>query len=169
MKLRTRSLDSPSSFGASRATCSISSLKLTAPALHLQLVEDLADDPPEQPFERGAVDVGERADRLLLVSLEQSAAAVLDLERRQAVAQLRDLVRRQRSRPCGGERRPPLGLGGGALERHRERQRQAAGAEIARHPRREIVEVVADLIGDAERFAVGREEVREAVVALAGE
>src|SRR5689334_4648436 len=102
MKLRTRSLDSPSSFGASRATCSISSLKLTAPALHLQLVEDLADDPPEQPFERGAVDVGERADRLLLVALEQRSAPVLDLERHEPFAQLGDLLRRQRSRPRGG-------------------------------------------------------------------
>jgi hypothetical protein len=67
--------------GARRATCSISSLKLTAPAFHLELVEDLADDPAEQPFETGIFEVGQRANRPFLIPLEQRAAALLDLER----------------------------------------------------------------------------------------
>src|SRR3954470_10266423 len=82
-KPATRSADDCSSVGASRATCSISSLKLTAPALQLDVVEDLADDAAKQALERRLVEHGERANRLFLVGVEQTSAAVLDVQRDQ--------------------------------------------------------------------------------------
>src|SRR5262245_1507386 len=82
MKSATRAVESPSSFGASRATCSISSRTLTAPALDLDVVEDLAHDAPEQALEAGIVHVGQRADGLFLVRLQQIAAPLVGFELR---------------------------------------------------------------------------------------
>src|SRR5918999_3221719 len=78
-KPATRSRDSPSCFGASRATCSISSLKLTAPSLDLD-PEDLADDATEQALEARVLQPRQRPDGLLLVQLDERAAALLDAE-----------------------------------------------------------------------------------------
>ena len=75
----TRSRDSPSCLGASLATCSISSLKLTAPALDLD-AEDLADDAPQQPLEARVLERRQRANRLFLVGLEQRPRAILDAQ-----------------------------------------------------------------------------------------
>src|SRR5215510_7581480 len=80
MKSATRAVESPSSFGASRATCSISSRTLTAPALDLDVVEDLADDAPQEPLQAGIVHVGQRANRLFLVRLQQIAAPLVGFE-----------------------------------------------------------------------------------------
>src|SRR3954470_14911186 len=123
-KPATRSADDCSSVGASRATCSISSLKLTAPALQLDVVENLADDAAKQALERRLIEHGERADRLLLVGLEQAAAAILDVQLDQPGAQR---VRRVAgvAPPCRqqrGVRRLVLALR--AVDADRERQRR---------------------------------------------
>ena len=67
--------DSPSSFGASRATCSISSLKLTAPALHLD-GENLSDHPAQQPLEAGVWSVRQRSNGLFLVGHRAGHGAI---------------------------------------------------------------------------------------------
>src|SRR5215475_9404927 len=78
-KVATRSRDSPSCWGASLATCSISSLKLTAPALDLD-AEHLADDAAQQTLQAGVVQRGQRPNRLLFVRLQQCAGSRLDAE-----------------------------------------------------------------------------------------
>src|SRR6058998_861386 len=70
---------SASSFGESRATCSISSLKLTAPALHLD-GENLTDHSSQQPLQARVLQIGQAPHRLFLIRIEQPAAAIGHLQ-----------------------------------------------------------------------------------------
>src|SRR5438552_17195123 len=80
MNCATRSAESPSSLGASRAICTVSRLTLTAPAFDFELVEDFSDDAAQEAFEAGIVDLRERPNRLLFVRLEQTLAARVGAE-----------------------------------------------------------------------------------------
>src|SRR4051812_36833194 len=73
----TRSRESPSCLGASRATCSISSLKLTAPAFDLD-AEDLADDATQETFQACVLKRRQRTNRLILIRFEHRARTILD-------------------------------------------------------------------------------------------
>ena len=153
-KPTTRSRDSPSCLGASLATCSISSLKLTAPALDLD-AEDLADDAAQQPLEARVLERRQRANRLFLVRFEQRAARDPRRRARRAASERR---RSPAARAAAAATAPSPGRGPSALRlvaRQRQQQRRSADAEtVDRLGVRQVVEIVADLVGDAERLAV---------------
>src|SRR5687768_10489730 len=153
----TRSRDSPSSVGASRATCSISRLKLTAPALDFQVVEDLTDDAAQQPLQAGVLDRREGTNRLFLVALEKCVAAFLDLERRQRTEHsLARLFGAGQTTPGRRQDSGMFVMRPAALEADGERQGGAAAADVA-GAAGEILEIVANLVGDSDRFAVLRQ------------
>src|SRR5207302_1030865 len=177
------SVDSPRSFGASRATCSISSLMLTAewkgfspkltghwnvqqpigrvfrlkllaPAFDFRVVENLADDAAQQAFQIRIFHVTQATDRLLLVGFIQLSRPLVGL---QLGVKSLDLL--------GVD----AGLGRATPDRFKLRLLVVFGFFIgngeqqARSKARNVVrlaftakvaQVVANLVRDAERFAV---------------
>src|SRR5262245_59803271 len=79
MKVSTRSADSLSTARESLATCSISSLKLTAPSLYLH-AEDLADDTAKQAFQARIAQIRQRSNSRFLPGFQLLATALLYAE-----------------------------------------------------------------------------------------
>src|SRR5262249_14410637 len=133
-------------------TCSISSLKLTAPALDLD-AKDLADHATKQPLETRVLERRQRANSLFLVGLEEGAGPILDTqlaEHRSEGACTRRrrgcvLPRRHHAR---GARGPDL------VASQREEQRWRTEARPAHRAVGEVFEVIANLIRDPQRLAV---------------
>ena len=143
--------------GASRATCSISSLKLTAVTLDEFLAENLANDATHKPFEGRVRQESKRPYRILLVRLEE----ILGLAQRTAfgddAAHAIPAFRGARPNYRGDQ---VLVSAVGALVRDGKDQRQANAVQVVGvgfAP--EVLEVVLDLVGDAERFTVFAQDV----------
>src|SRR5688572_22373433 len=98
----TSSRDSPSNLGDSLATCSISSLKLTAPPLYLH-AENLPDHAAQQALQARVVQLGQRPNSGLLVRLQQLAAPLFDVRLCDELAH----TLRIRGRQCRGRPDPP--------------------------------------------------------------
>src|SRR4051794_7881151 len=150
MKSATSGAASASSFGESRATCSISSLKLTAPALHLD-GENFTDHSPQQPLEAGVFQVGQNPHRLLLIRIQQPAAAIRHLQLGQQFPQMFSITIGGHALPEFGKQLEIFALG--ALCRQSEGKRGAKSIDIAAvRLVRKVLNVVANLIGDAQRL-----------------
>ena len=115
-----------------------------------------------RPLSARLLEHGQRADRLLLVGVEQARGS--DPRRSSASEPARAAPRASSLvvAPPGGEERGVrlVVLALGALDADRQRQRRAQrGDVVGRVGAGQVVEVVADLVGDAERLAVLREDV----------
>src|SRR5665213_2624617 len=161
-KSATRLLASPKSFGANLATWSISSLKLTAPTLHFH-GENFAYHPPQQTLEARVFQIAQRTDRFFLVRIEQTPAAI-------GCANLANKFANLVARFCVGGATPYVfhhGLvrASRSLERQRQRQRRPLGGNVILGVlARQIFDVIANLIGDSQRFAVACQHVGHVLI-----
>src|SRR5467141_20802 len=121
MNCATRSAESPSSLGASRAICSVSRLTLTAPAFDFELVENLSDDAAQEAFQAGIVDIRQRPNRLLLVRVEEALTSLVGPQLTNGAEDLFRISRRRRAGPGVAQRVAQRLLRVRTLESDRER------------------------------------------------
>src|SRR5206468_10625790 len=145
MNCATRSAESPSSLGASRAICSVSRLTLTAPAFDFELVEDLSDDAAQEAFQAGIVDIRQGSNRLLFVRVEEAPATPVGAQLTNGAEDLFLIGRRQRTRPRFAQRGADLLLGVRPLEGDGERQCRTHATVLARAITGRILDVISNL------------------------
>src|SRR5258706_9300539 len=167
MKSATRGAASASGFGESRATCSISSLKLTAPALHLN-GENLANDSSQQALEARVFQISQTTHGLFLVGIEKAAAAIGDGQLIEQFSQMPGIAVGRLAPPELLNQLKILAFG--ALSRERQWQRGPKRCDVAAvRFFGQILDVVANLIGDAEGLGIFAENFREVlIIVLAG-
>src|SRR5262249_16265567 len=143
----TRSRESPSSLGDSLAICSISSLKLTAPPLYLD-AKNLADDASQQSLQAGVMQFRQRSDCRFLIGLQQLLATLFHAQDRDQLSDSAGIGGIQRGR------RPDLFekrfVGAPSPIEHFGKRQRRLGTD--RPVRREVFEIVANLIRNAQRF-----------------
>src|ERR1700730_1119438 len=122
MNCATRSAESPSSLGASRAICSASRLTLTAPAFDFELVEDFSDDAAQKAFQAGILDIRQGPNRLLFVGVEKAPATLVCAQLANRADDLFQIRCRDRTGPGRVQRAAQRLLGVRALEGDRQRQ-----------------------------------------------